>query len=365
MVLVIVLLFALLLVSSIATFMRRATIDSFIVRNRDAAARAEALARGGVRLATVLLLEDRLEEEAAAGGGFRAESLFDPWARADGLELDVGEGATLRLEIRDSGARLNLNALLVDGEEPTPTPGSEPTDAEIDPGAHAELFLAAFLAKVVEEMPGRPEQKNYEIGELVQNLMDWVDEDETGRRGGLEDDWYQGRTPAYRAPNRPLLSVDELRLVQGFDGALVEALAPYVGVFPLAPKEEDAGMGINPNTAPSWVLAALYHGTLEKELAKQDEVTAIVREREENLLCAETGGDDLTEDDGAITNTACLGLLEAVDIDQSTIFPAPTWSSDVFTVSAEARVGEIVRRLEVVLDRSDPADVRRLAWRMR
>lgn len=363
MVLVIVLLFALLLVSSIATFMRRATIDSFIVRNRDAAARAEALARGGVRLATVLLLEDRLEEEASAEGGFRAESLFDPWARADGLELDVGEGATLHLEIRDSGARLNLNALFVEGEEPAP--GTTENDSEIDPGANAELFLAEFLAKVIEEMPGRPEQKNYEVEELVQNLMDWVDEDETRRRGGLEDEWYQGRSPPYRAPNRPLLSVDELRLVQGFDGNLVEALAPYVEVFPLAPKQEDAGMGINPNTAPSWVLAALYHGTLEKELAKQDEVTAIVREREESLLCAETGGEDVAQDEEGITNAACLGLLEAADVDQSTIFPAPTWSSDFFMVTAEASVGEIVRRLEVVLDRSDPTDVRRLAWRMR
>jgi len=111
------------------------------------------------------------------------------------------------------------------------------------------------------------------------------------------------------------------------------------------------------------VLAALYHGTLEKELAKQDEVTAIVREREESLLCAQTGGEELDGD--GITHAACLGLLEAADVDPTTIFPAPTWSSDVFTVTAEARVGEIVRRLEVVLDRSEPSDVRRLAWRMR
>jgi hypothetical protein len=53
-------------------------------------------------------------------------------------------------------------------------------------------------------------------------------------------------------------------------------------------------------------------------------------------------------------------------VDPSTIFPPLAWQSDFFTVAAEATVGaEIHRRLEVVVDRSDPTDVRRLAWRMR
>ena len=373
MVLVIVLVFALLLVSSIATFLRRATIDSFVVRNRDAAARAEALARGGVELGIALLLEDRLEEEASAEGGFRVESLFDPWARVAELDLDVGEGASLRLEIEDAGARLNLNALVVDGEEPpAPDAGGAPEVGNTE--ADAESFLRDFLEKVIEEMPGRPEQKNYDVEELVLNLMDWVDADETRRRGGLEDESYQGRTPPYRAANQRLLSVDELRLVQGFDGKLVDALAPYVGVFPLAPKdggdgEAAPGLGVNPNTAPSWVLALLYHGDPVggRELAKADEVAAIVKEREKHLLCAKEGGDSSNEDteDGALTSEACLALLEAADVDPSTIFPPPTWESDFFTVAAEASVGEIRRRLEVVVDRSDPTDVRRLAWRMR
>jgi type II secretory pathway component PulK len=382
MVLVIVLVFALLLVSAITTFLRRATLDSFVVRNRDAAARAEALARGGVELGVALLLEDRLEEEAATEGGFRVESRFDPWARVADLDLDVGDGATLRLEIEDAGARLNLNALAVDAEASNGGGGGGDLTAEDAPSptqsfteADAEAFLGAFLGKVIEEMPGRPEQKNYDVEELVLNLMDWVDADDVGRRGGLEDEWYQGRQPPYRAANRPLLSVDELRLVQGFDGRLVDALAPYVGVFPLAPKSgdeaEDAtipGLGVNPNTAPSWVLALLYHGDPAggRELAKADEVAAIVKEREKHLLCERAGGDAPgAEDDGALTSEACVDLLEAADVDPSSIFPPPTWESDFFTVAAEATVGEIRRRLEVVVDRSDPSDVQRLAWRMR
>src|SRR5262249_3134026 len=61
-VLVVVLFFALLLASTVATFAKIALIDHMIVRNRDARARAEALARGGIRLATALLLEDKYLE---------------------------------------------------------------------------------------------------------------------------------------------------------------------------------------------------------------------------------------------------------------------------------------------------------------
>lgn len=348
-VLVIVLVFVLLLASSIASFQRRATIDAFMVRNRDAAARAEALARGGVQLATALLLEDRLLEEAE---GFRVESLFDVWGRVRGVDLDPAEDAELYLDIEDSGARLNLNALLVEGEDDEPPQGAQQGDAE--------AFLRVMLQKVIEEMPGRPEDKLYDVDELVPNLLDWMDADEVRRRGGLEDEWYQGRTPAYRAANQPLLSVDELRLVQGFDGALVEALAPYVGVFPLA-----EGAGVNPNTAQTWVLALLYHGdALERELAKPDEVASIVEERQEHLLCEEGTNPGSTDDQP--TGAACVGLLAAADVDPSTVFPLPTWTSDVFHVIATARVGDqIERHLEVVLDRADPTDVRRLAWRMR
>ena len=42
--------------------------------------------------------------------------------------------------------------------------------------------------------------------------------------------------------------------MKGFDRPLVDALRPYVTVFPLA------GGGVNPNTAPTWVLAALDIG---------------------------------------------------------------------------------------------------------
>jgi general secretion pathway protein K len=333
-VLVMVLFFALLLVSSIAAFQHRAAVDTLGVRTRDRTAQADALARGGVELAVALLLEDRLLE--AAQDNFRVESRHDLWAQLEELgPLPVGEDASLALSISDAGARLDLNALF-DGE------------GALDP---TEAFLTALLSKVVEEMPGRPEEKNYDVPLLAQNLIDWVDPDDARARGGLEDEPYQAQDPPYRAPNRPLLSVQELRRIEGFDGRLVEALEPYVDVFPLV----GAG-GLNPNTAPTWVLTLLFHGIdeAEKTLADADQVADIAQAREEEVLCA-------TEE--ASAPGRCLDLKEVSEIDPSQVFPPLTGWSDVFRVRAEARVGPVRRRLEVWLDRKDPLAVRRLAWR--
>ncbi|MEN8184603.1 MAG: type II secretion system minor pseudopilin GspK [Myxococcota bacterium] len=331
-VLVMVLFFALLLVSSLATFLHRATVDTMGVRSRDAAQRAEALARGGVRLAIALLLEDRVLEGQL---GFAAEGDQDVWAQVSGEEMELGDGATLTLSIADAGTRLNLNALF----------------DEEGPLKETEIFLKELLQKVVDEMPVRPEEKNYDVDALVQNLIDWVDSDDVRQRGGLEDEYYQGQTPAYRAPNLGhLLSVEELRLVEGFDGQLVDALAPYVGIHPVA-----GGEGINPNTAETWVLALLFHGGAgEKALASADDVADLDDARGEGLLCG---------DGGPLEH--CLPIREVTEIDPNTVFPAPTYQSDVFHVRALAQIGAIRRQLEVVVDRSDLLEPRLLAWQMR
>ncbi|HSJ96325.1 MAG TPA: hypothetical protein VLC53_04595, partial [Myxococcota bacterium] len=103
-VLLLVLFYVLLLAATIATLQRRVAVDAGIAVNRDRALAAEALARGGVRLAQTLLLED-LRLDAGQPG---PDSLWDVWARA-GLEpifVDEESDQTLRLEIEDASARL-------------------------------------------------------------------------------------------------------------------------------------------------------------------------------------------------------------------------------------------------------------------
>lgn len=58
------------------------------------------------------------------------------------------------------------------------------------------------------------------------SLLDWLDVDRDPRPFGAEDAYYapRGRAPA----NGPIVTIDELALIRGFDAALVERLRPMV-----------------------------------------------------------------------------------------------------------------------------------------
>ena len=336
-VLVIVLVFALLLASTIATFLRRATIDDRVAKNREATSRAESLARGGVRLAGALLFQDKLMEKS---GGFAGETLTDLWAMVGLVPLELEDGSILRLVIEDVSAKLNLNAVLAVDEGGTPN-------------EKAATLLEALLTRVIEDIPLPPAEKLYEKEILVQNLIDHVDPDETSLQGGSENDAFErGEStvgPADR--NRPLLSVDELRLVEGFDATLVEALRPYVTVYPYVGTD-----GINPNTAPPHVLALIYHNDgVELRLLGEDEDTIrdMLAERQEGyVLCGEKQSDPNCKPIGEIVENA------------NATFPPLSYASDVFVVTAEARVGSVRRRVEAVLDRGQGAEPLLLSWRV-
>ena len=330
-VLLVVLFFALLLTSSIATFTRRAIIDASVARNRDAAARAEALARSGIRLGKSVLVMDQIQEETTQQA---IDSEQDAWSQISKIEIPGGNGATLKIRIEDSGMLFNLNSIF---------------DYAQGGAAYAETepFLYAFFEKVIDEMKIPPGEKFYDISELAEALMDWVDADGVRLNGGLEDTYYQLRQPPYRAANGPLMSVDDLFLIEGFDRKLVEALQRYITVEPFA-----GGGGINLNTAPAHVLSLIYFNDgIDDRLAKEDEVKKILDVRKNNeLICGES-----------LSLEGCRPISGIVP---NAIFPPPTYTASVFTIVATAQVGEIQRSIKAVVNRRvDPPLM--LSWQAR
>jgi len=326
-VLVMVLFFVLLLASAMASFLRRVAIDAGVATNRDRAQQAESLARGGVRLAEVILLEDlRTRQE----GG--PDSRHDLWARAGDVDLMDDPDVALNVRIEDAAARVNLNGFLKKG-----------VVSEDD-----RLFLQQFFAGVIAVMPGRPEELKYDPLELTANFVDWIDADEVSADGAPEAERYARRDPPTRVPNRPLLSVDELRLIDGFDGRLVEALKPFVGVYPLV-----GGGGVNLNTAPPWVLIQMMGGSAVSGLQplEEEDVRRIVDARDEAPLCG-AGGQD----------AACTPLNQVLEFEK--LKPDPTERSNVFVVTAVARVVDVERKIEAVIDRAAEGGPKRLSWRV-
>jgi len=133
------------------------------------------------------------------------------------------EGGAIKVSIEDAQARFNLNS--VAGQDPT---------------SLANLEVLKRLLGVLRLEPL-----------LANAVADWIDPDSDARAGGAEDIDYLNLNPPYRAANRPMASVDELRLIRGFDVQTVRALLPYVTVLPSATNT------INVNTASTVVLAAL------------------------------------------------------------------------------------------------------------
>jgi hypothetical protein len=109
---------------------------------------------------------------------------------------------------------------------------------------------------------------------------------------------------------------------------------------------------VNPNTAPSWVLALLYHGQPGAErLTDADTVRRILDIRsQKGILCADEAN-----------QAACTPLREVVE---GEVYPPLTYHADVFRVTAEARYGEVRRTVEAVVDRSEAEKPVILAWRV-
>lgn len=103
---------------------------------------------------------------------------------------------------------------------------------------------------------------------IVPALLDWLDEDSDVRfPNGAEDDYYTRLPTPYRAANRPLADVSELRLIKGVTPEIYAKLAPYVVAWPKI-------LPINVNTAPVEVLMSISPG-LDRTAAE-----AIVHQRD-------------------------------------------------------------------------------------
>lgn len=191
-----------------------------------------------IREASVLFRQDQATQYALAGerflmellaadqqSGANTDHLGELWAQPT-PPYPVEDGFVSGRLIEQSG-RFNVNNLYHDGQ----------------PDAQAVAMFGRLLTQVGLS------------ADLADAVLDWQDPDDqiTGA-AGAEDSFYQGQQPSYRAANRPLLSVQELRLVRGFESAeAFELIEPYVSAVP-------AFAPINLNTAQAPLLAAVVEG---------------------------------------------------------------------------------------------------------
>lgn len=376
-VLAIVLVLIFSLIAAVYAFQRRAIIDTTIAQNRLAAGEADALARGGIRIAEAVVFLARLKDAAAnadAGAGAGADPANpaappdlslgkallpggDLWERIGDFPLEFSGGRTLRITIEDEGSKLNLNALVAppaekdEGEEAL---GAQPEEDAGDSLDDAEQYLTEVLTYIVEGMDGTREQKAYDEEAIARNLIDYMDGDSTARDGRDEDAYYQDQDPPYRPRNGPFLSFEEIGLVEGVDGRLLEAMRSSITVHPIGGKA-----GINLNRAEPWVLSLVYAGVDgDRRLLGEKTVRALWKIRnEDKLVCSDGTGDP----------KRCVALNEVANgaLAEGSIYPPIELPSKpaVFRVVAEAQVANLVRRMEAIIDTRSADGPLLLSWR--
>lgn len=132
------------------------------------------------------------------------DSLKENWAiRLPALPI---EGGTLQGELYDLQGRFNLNNLLTDTGEVS----------QLDVARFERLLLALEISPI-----------------LVQPVIDWLDADANPQLpSGAEDTFYLGQKTSYRAANRLIIDISELRAISGFTADIFEKLRPYVCALP-------------------------------------------------------------------------------------------------------------------------------------
>jgi hypothetical protein len=221
------------LIAAVYAFQRRAFIDITIAQNRLAASEADALARGGIRIAEAIVYLEHLKQAAseldAAGGaegaGGPASGLGQALLPAGDLWERVGDFLVVSARsasIEDEGVRLNLNAscrpACEEGQEEAQTALAEEDEGEsLD---DAEQYLIAVLEYIIDGMEGAREEKRYDAIAIARNLIDWMDADSTARDGPTK--MPTTRTMVIARATAPSSPSRDQRV--GVDGRLLEAM---------------------------------------------------------------------------------------------------------------------------------------------
>jgi type II secretory pathway component PulK len=256
-------------------------VDLYLSANYLSRTQAVEAAKAGVEYAIYVLRRD---------ADRRVDSLGEEWAQP--MEITIGElvpppdpeadedeqstdwyadlGKQARARLVEPRAGGTAHVLIVDEERKIGVNGLE--------SPYRPIFVD-MLERLIDEL--NVPNVNVSASELVEQMIDWVDEDDVGSWEYV----YEMLPEPYVAMNRPFDTLDELRLLADMTDALLYGTVPYPEVEPGYSSDEkpnwvdyesplgpDDAYGlinfvhcqspqkINVNTAPREVLTALFDG---------------------------------------------------------------------------------------------------------
>lgn len=325
--------------------------------------KGEYMAKSGLNAGILLLAADMAYDlfmlQQNPKGGALSDGLGDFWAALNGLPIG-GETLEMVTQFQES---FGLNAVMESGvlDQLKLFDGAFIVDVQdesskININFCAQSRCGATLA-MLEALFSCPaekqflDQKKVTPKELAYRIKDWVDFDskaaeETGYND--EDEPYRKREPQIRAKNAPMETLDELRLIEGWDEDIQAVFSPYLTVWPYQKNGQDQTR-INVNTANRALLGCLFP---ESKGDCQEKSALALKGRNDDK--AALGGDGKKMSD-ILRDTLCYNGGDSQNPDDSA--NKANWFSQAsmtFRIEVLGNVGDSSRKLVAVVERQMP-----------
>jgi general secretion pathway protein K len=291
--LVITLLITALLVALTVEFVSEVFVDTSARQAFTDGQQASLLAGSGIEAAIKLL--PLVQSMHPPGSGYTSLEDLEQLGKLLNIEDEKG---VLQVTAEEESGKLNINSIVNDRGEKN----------DVYRGVADRLFIKLGLSS-----------------DLLDAVADWIDNNETPETNGAETPYYQTLKPPYVAKNSKLETLEELRLVKGFDKKTLDLLRPYITVSydSTSPTPQ-----ININTAPKEVIAAFA-----------DDMTAdaVVDYRKSRPL----------PDLSALSNVPGMGSGK-----NGLSISTTSFKGTVFRILSEATVNETTRVIEAVVNSS-------------
>lgn len=157
----------------------------------------------------------------------------------DQIQEAVGDSfmdATYQVSISSEGSKIDINDL------------DSPSEALRN--SIRNQLLTLLKNKLESDDEWRNEYQEQDFEEIINNIQDWVDEDQVSLNGGAESAKYSNKDPNHTIPpNRPFQTLDELRSVAGMTEEVFHFLLPHITIYGVK--------GINVNQASRELLKSI------------------------------------------------------------------------------------------------------------
>lgn len=324
--------------------------------------KAEYMAKSGLNAALLLLTSDLaydLYNSKISKGAALSDGLGDIWSAMNGLpiggetlemlsqfqesfelsavmdnkvidQLKLFDGAFV-LDVSDESQKINLN--LCRSNRCTET----------------MLMLEALFACPAEK--AFLDEKKLNGRELAYRIKDWIDEENrASEESGFndEDEPYAKRDPKMLAKNAQMDSLEELRLIEGWDEEVHAVFSPYLTIFPYQIQSTDKNFKMNINTASRALLQCLFPET--KGDCQEKTAIALAKRNKDNATLGAPG--QKVED--ILKETLCYQGGVGKDQEAQNRANWFTQHSMVYRVETRGNVGDSEKKLVAVIERTMP-----------